>query len=123
MSADLIRYSDLDLRHFRLILAVAEAGNLTAAARRLRLTTSALSHQLRQLEDIANTRVFSRDRKAMHPTRAGEMLVQTAERVLEIVYDAEEQLRSDRSLQGELIRLCAHCYTGYQWLPAVLREF
>jgi LysR family transcriptional regulator, regulator for metE and metH len=123
MGADLIRYSSLDLRHFRLVLAVTEASNLTAAARRLHLTTSALSHQLRQLEDIANTRIFFRDGRSMRPTRAGEMLVQTAERVLENVYEAEDQLRSNGVLQAEVIRLCSHCYTGYHWLPAVLGAF
>src|ERR1700739_1778480 len=113
MGADLIRYSNLDLRHFRLVLAVAEAKNLTAAARRLHLTTSALSHQLRQLESIANTQVFVRDGRPMRPTRVGEMLLDTAERVLESVYDAEEQLRSDGVVHAESIRLCSHCYTGY----------
>ena len=123
MGADLIRYSNLDLRHFRLVLAVAEAKNLTSAARRLHLTTSALSHQLRQLEDIANTRIFFRDGRSMRPTRAGEMLFQTAQRVLENIYEAEDQLRSNGVLQAEVIRLCSHCYTGYHWLPAVLDAF
>jgi LysR family transcriptional regulator for metE and metH len=123
MSADVIRYSALDLRHLRLMLAVAEARSLTAAARTLRLTTSALSHQLRHLENIADAQIFFREGKSMRPTRAGQMLIETAKQVLEIVYDAEEQLRSDRGLRAELIRLCAHCYTGYHWLPTVLRRF
>ena len=123
MSADLIRYSSLDLRHLRLMLAVSESSNLTSAARRLHLTTSALSHQLRHLEDLANRPIFHRDGKSMRPTRAGEMLIQTARRVLEVVYDAEEQLRDGRDLDTEIIRMCTHCYTGYHWLPAVLRAF
>lgn len=123
MAKDIIRYSALDLRHLRLMLAVAEAKNLTAAARRLRLTTSALSHQLRHLETVADAQIFSREGKSMRPTRAGQMLIQTAERVLEIVHEAEEQLRSDDGLRAEVIRLCAHCYTGYQWLPSVLSAF
>ena len=122
-ATDLTRYSALDLRHLRLMLAVAETKNLTSAAHRLRLTTSALSHQLRHLENVANARIFFRDGRSMRPTRAGEMLIQTAERVLEIVQDAEEQLRSDRRLHAEVIRLCAHCYTGYHWVPTVLRAF
>ena len=123
MGADLIRYSSLDLRHFRLMLAVSEAKNLTSAARRLHLTTSALSHQLRHLENLANRPIFYREGKSMRPTRAGEMLIQTAQRVLEVVCDAEEQLRDGRDLDAEVIRLCTHCYTGYHWLPAVLRAF
>jgi LysR family transcriptional regulator for metE and metH len=123
MGVDLIRYSGLDLRHLRLMLAVSEARNLTSAARRLRLTTSALSHQLRQLESLTDSRMFFREGKSMRPTKAGEMLIQTAERVLESVHEAEDRLRQRHDLTNEVIRLCAHCYTGYHWLPAVLKLF
>jgi LysR family transcriptional regulator for metE and metH len=123
MPTDLVRYSALDLRHLRLMVAVAEARNLTAAARRLRLTTSALSHQLRHLEEIADGPIFFRNGRLMQPTRAGQMLVETARRVLELVYEAEERLRTDRVLRAELIRICAHCYTAYHWLPEVLSGF
>lgn len=123
MNADLTRYSSLDLRHLRLMVAMAEAKNLTSAARRLRLTTSALSHQLRHLETLANRQIFFREGKSMRPTPAGEMLIETARRVLEVVYEAEDQLRDGQQLNRQIIRLCAHCYTGYQWLPAVLRAF
>ncbi|HJT81650.1 MAG TPA: LysR family transcriptional regulator, partial [Chthoniobacterales bacterium] len=105
------------------MLAVSEANNLTSAARRLHLTTSALSHQLRHLEDLANRPIFFREGKSMRPTRAGEMLIQTARRVLEVVCEAEEELRNGRDLDTEVIRICTHCYTGYHWLPGVLRAF
>jgi LysR family transcriptional regulator for metE and metH len=123
MANDLARYSVLDLRHLRLVWTVAESRSLTRAALRLRLTTSALSHQLRQLEDLVGTAVFDREQKQMRPTPAGEMLLGTAERVLEILQDTERQLESNGSAREEVIRLCTHCYTGYRWLPGVVRRF
>ena len=122
MPRDLLRYSSLDLRHLRLVSAVAEARGLTNAAKRLRLTTSALSHQLRQLEALAGAPVFTREGRTMRPTAAGEMLLEAAARALEVVHDAEERLRGGAH-HAETIRLCAHCGTGYHWLPPVVRAF
>jgi len=122
MARDLLRYSSLELRHLRLVSAVAEARGLTNAAKRLRLTTSALSHQLRQLEALAGAPVFTREGRTMRPTPAGEMLLEAAGRALEVVHDAEERLRG-ATQHAETIRLCAHCGTGYHWLPPVVRAF
>ena len=122
MPRDLLRYSSLDLRHLRLVSAVAEARGLTNAAKRLRLTTSALSHQLRQLEALAGAPVFTREGRTMRPTPAGEMLLEAAGRALEVVHEAEERLRGGAP-HAETIRLCAHCGTGYYWLPPVVRAF
>ena len=61
MSTDLLRYTSFEMRHLRLIVAVAEARSLTCAATRLHLTTSALSHQLRQLEKLAGVAMFYRE--------------------------------------------------------------
>jgi LysR family transcriptional regulator for metE and metH len=122
MPRDLLRYSSLELRHLRLVSAVAEARGLTNAAKRLRLTTSALSHQLRQLEALAGAAVFTREGRTMRPTPAGEMLLEAAGRALEVVHDAEERLRGG-ARHAEAVRLCAHCGTGYYWLPPVVRAF
>lgn len=122
MARDLLRYGSLEMRHLRLVLAVAEARGLTRAASRLRLTTSALSHQLRQLESLAGAPMFYRDGRSMRTTRAGETLVEAARRALEVVQDAEEHLRGN-GRSPEVIRLCTHCYTGYAWLPPIITGF
>src|SRR5215213_8301607 len=122
MPRDLLRYGSLEMRHLRLVLAVAEARGLTRAASRLRLTTSALSHQLRQLESLAGGPMFYRDGRSMRTTRAGEKLVEAARRALEVVQDAEEHLRGN-GREPEIIRLCTHCYTGYAWLPSIITAF
>ena len=58
--------SILELRHLKTILAIRDSGNLTRAAERLFLTQSALSHQLRLLEDHFGLPLFvGMSRKSM----------------------------------------------------------
>ena len=63
---------DLEIRHLRLVVAIAETGSVTRAGERLYLTQSALSHQLKDIESRLNTPLFHRVGKRMVPTAAGE---------------------------------------------------
>src|ERR1700736_3803070 len=123
MGLDLLRYSSLEFRHLRLVLAVAETRSLTAAANRLKLTPSALSHQLRQLEEVVGAAVFRRDGKVMRPNEIGMLLLRKARGALEILHDIEDQIRGGALLRTQTIRVCSHCYTAYHWLPPVINRF
>lgn len=117
------RYSGVELRHLRLVWTVAEERSLTRASERLRLTPSALSHQLRALEAVVNGPIFHREGRRMRLTPAGEVLLDAATRVLGIVADAEDRLTKLQQGRAGTVRLSTHCYTGYHWLPAVIRAF
>lgn len=123
MPKDLLRYTSFEMRHLRLVLAVAEERSLTRAASRLRLTTSALSHQLRQLEELTGASMFHRDGRNMRPTSAGETLAEAARNALAVVQNAEERLHRSGTSEPKIIRLCTHCYTGYSWLPSIISSF
>jgi LysR family transcriptional regulator for metE and metH len=117
------RYSGVELRHLRLVWTVAEERSLTRASERLRLTPSALSHQLRALEEVVGGPIFHREGKRMRLTPAGEVLLDAAVRVLGTVADAEDRLAKLQQGRAGTVRLSTHCYTGYHWLPAVIRAF
>ena len=119
-----IANSAIELRHLRLVAAIASEGSLTAAARGLHLTQPALSHQLRDLETRLRTPLFIRASRRMVPTPAGERLTHLALGVLGQVRAYEEQaLAGDFSAAHGTIRLATECYTAYHWLPAVLKIF
>jgi LysR family transcriptional regulator, regulator for metE and metH len=108
----------LELRHFALVVAVAETGSLTAASRRLHVTPSALSHQLRDAEERLGTQLFQRRNRRLLLTGAGEIFLASARRVTSEVARAEAGCRSEAP--SDLLRISTGCYTAYGWLPAIL---
>jgi LysR family transcriptional regulator for metE and metH len=114
----------LDLRHLRLVAAMAESGGQTRAARRLNLTQSALSHQLRELESRIGSPLFIRASRRMVLTAIGERVLASARRVLHEVETLERDLTMDTTSCGAgVVRLATECYTCYHWLPGVVTAF
>lgn len=74
--------ADLDIGLLRAVLAVAETGGFTAAARRLNRTQSAVSMQVRRLEEILGAPVFVRSATGAVPTARGESLLGHARRIV-----------------------------------------
>ena len=110
----------LESHHLRLIAQVARTESVTRAADLLNVTQSAVSHQLRELEDKLGTPLFVRSGRRMLLTPAGRLLVEAADDVLQTIARVESQVdQIARHAAGEL-RVCTHCYTGYSWLPAIV---
>jgi LysR family transcriptional regulator for metE and metH len=110
----------LESHHLRLIAEVARAESVTRAADRLNVTQSAVSHQLRDLEDRLGTPLFVRSGRRMLMTPAARLIVAAADDVLAAIERVEAQVdQLARHTAGEL-RVCTHCYTGYSWLPALI---
>jgi LysR family transcriptional regulator, regulator for metE and metH len=113
----------LEIRHLKLLAAVAEEGSVTRAGKRLHLTQSALSHQLRDAEEKLGTALFLRLGKKMVLTPCGEKLLACAHRVLEELSQTELQIEALNGGSRGVIRLSTECYTCYHWLPPLLKKF
>lgn len=113
----------IELRHLRSLIAIAETGKLAHAAERVFLTQSALSHQIKQLEEHYAVSLFHRTAHGIRFTPAGERLLDLAREVLAAVDKANRdivRLQSDQS--GEL-RLVLECHTCFDWLTPVMDGF
>ena len=113
----------MDLKHLRLIEAIAERGGLTAAGQELHLSQPALSQQLANIEADLGLELFHRIGKKMIPTPAGRMALEASHDLLAGMQDLEERLRQNaRGMHGEL-RVGIQCYTALHWLPEVMTRF
>ena len=114
---------DLEVRHLRMVTAIAASGSVTHAAAELHLTQSAVSHQLRGIEERLGTALFLRLGKRMVVTAAGERVLATARRVLGELTAAEAEIRRLATHEAGVLRVCAQCNTGYHWLPPLVEAF
>jgi DNA-binding transcriptional LysR family regulator len=78
----------MELRHLRYFVAVAEELNFTRAARKLRINQPPLSTQIRQLEKELGTQLFRRLTRGVELTDAGKLLLEQARIILKQVEDA-----------------------------------
>ncbi|MEP4293607.1 MAG: LysR family transcriptional regulator, partial [Rhizobiaceae bacterium] len=117
LQSNLLLESDL-MRSFAVI---AEIGSFTAAARRLNRTPSAISMQMKKLEDQLGRRLFFREGRSVGLTADGEMLLSYAQDMLRLNEAAIARFQVP-ALEG-LVRFGAPDDFGTQFLPPVLRRF
>ncbi|XXY45834.1 LysR family transcriptional regulator [Sorangium sp. So ce269] len=113
-------YPMLEIRHLRLVRAIAEEGGPTRAAARLHLTQSAVSHQLAELEGRLGVALFTRVRRQLKLTPAGARLLDAARTMLVDLARIERDLQYAGSRRNEVFRIVVECFTTYHWLPPVL---
>jgi LysR family transcriptional regulator for metE and metH len=112
----------MELRHLRLIKILAEEGGITKSLERLYLTQSAVSHQLKDIEERIGTKVFHRGKNQWKLTEEGAVLYATAVKVLAEVDTAVATIQEMRNGHQGTIRLSTECYTTYHWLPSFMRK-
>ncbi|WP_374271644.1 LysR family transcriptional regulator [Paenirhodobacter enshiensis] len=114
---------NLELRHLRAIRAIHETGGLARAADILHVTQSALSHQMKGLEEQAQVELFVRRAKPLRLSVAGMKLLRLAERVLPEIAAAEAEFDALREGRAGRLHLAIECHACYDWLFPVLEKF
>lgn len=113
----------LDVRRMVLLADVAEAGSLTAAAEKLNYTVSAVSQQVRRLEDEVGQPLLERLPRGVRLTDAGAVLAARARRIGLELRAAQAELDDLSGLQGGSLRLGSFPTASSSLLPLVLSRF
>ena len=111
----------LDLDVLRTFVAIAETGSFTLAANAVFRTPSAVSMQIKKLEDILGASVFLRDARSVSLTQDGEMLMGYARRLLALNREAVSKFIVP-DIAG-VVRLGSPDDYGERVLPNVLKRF
>ena len=113
----------IELRHLRTIRAIHQAGGLARAAEVLHMTQSALSHQVKGLEDQAGMALFTRRSKPMRLSAAGVRMLRAADRILPEIDAMQEEFRALRSGRTGRLHIAIECHACFDWLFPVLEMF
>jgi LysR family transcriptional regulator for metE and metH len=113
----------LERSHLAILKSVEQHGSLTAAAKHLCVTQSALSHTIKKLEDNLGTPVWLREGRRLKLTQAGHFLLSIANRVLPMLEHAEDRLQQMAQGERGTLRIGMECHPCYQWLLKVVSPF
>ena len=109
--------------HLKVVETVNRHGSLTAAAKELCVTQSALSHTIRKLEQNLGTSIWIREGRSLRPTQAGQYLLNISQRVLPLLEHAEHKLKQIAQGERGTLRIGMECHPCYQWLMKVVSPF
>lgn len=113
----------IELRHLKTLAALREHGSLVAAASDLCLTPSALSHQLRELDQFFGVEVVYRRTRPVSFSNVGQRLLKLADEILPQVQIAQADISIILHGQTGRITFSSECHSCFDWLMPLLNAY
>ena len=113
----------IERSHLSILREIERNGTLTAAADRLHLTQSALTHAIKKLEQRTTVKLWNKEGRTLRLTQAGSYLLTVANRLVPQLEYADQVI--ERFARGEkgVIRIGMECHPCYQWLLKVVTPY
>lgn len=112
----------MELKYFRLIKTIAEEGSIANATEQLFLTQSALSHQLRELEERLRFKVFHRSRNNWVLTSEGAELYKLANTLFSSIDEGFTAIKHIKEGSKGTIKLSAECQSFFHSIPSFIQK-
>ncbi|WP_166836409.1 LysR family transcriptional regulator [Rheinheimera pleomorphica] len=109
--------------HLSILREISRSGSVTAAAGKLHLTQSALSHSIKKLEQQTGISLWLKDGRNIRLTEAGNYLLEQANRLLPQFDRIDDTLRQFAGNEKGSLRIGMECHPCYQWLLRVVQPF
>lgn len=111
------------LDHYKIFKAVADTGNISATAKSLYISQSAVSQSVKVLEDSLGVRLFSRGKNGVFLTKDGQTMYEYVSAALSLIDSGEKKLDESKQLKsGELVIGASNTLTDGYLLP-FLKEY
>lgn len=113
----------IEIRHLQMMSALREHGSLSKASEELHVTASAISHQLRELENYYHLTFVNRRTRPISFTPAGVELLKLADLVLPQVAQTIGNIKRIAYGQTGRLRLSSECHSCFDWLMPILNRY
>jgi LysR family transcriptional regulator for metE and metH len=113
----------IEIRHLKTLVALRDTGSLVDAADRVHLTQSALSHQIKDLEERLDCKIFLRKTKPPRFTSAGRRLLDLADDILPLLGHAERDIARLSGGEAGRLHIAIECHSCFQWLVPCIDQF
>ena len=113
----------IEFRHLRTIKAIHDTGGLARAAEQMNITQSALSHQIKGIEDQAGVELFVRRSKPLKLSAAGMKMLAAAEEILPRITELQAEFSGLVAGSAGRLHIAIECHACFEWLFPVLEQF
>ncbi len=113
----------IERMHLRIFREIEREGSLTAAAKRLHLSQSALSHAIGKLEARSGTTLWVREGRHVRLTDAGKQLLAAANRLLPQLERVDAVLAEYATGERGSLRIGMECHPCYRWLLKIVEPY
>jgi len=113
----------MNLMHWRLLVAVADHGSITAAAERVGMTQSAASQAMAAMEATLGAQLFARESRQTLPTALGLQVIEQARVMLGALQAIRSTVEEARPMLRGTIRIASFPLVLAAFLPPLLRRF
>lgn len=113
----------LEIRHLQLLCAMRAEGSFVGAAEQLSVSTSAVSHQLKEIESYYGVNFVNRKSRPLSFTSAGLEVLKLADTVLPAIARTHTTLKHIAHGKIGRLRLASECHSCFDWLMPVLNHY
>lgn len=112
----------MDIRRWKVMLAVSDAGSYTRAAEEQGLTQSAVTQMMKALEKEVGFSLFVKSGRGMRPTPEAQSLLPSVRALLSADEVVRQEIASLNGVQTGTIRIGTYLSCSIHWIPGILKN-